>query len=469
LTLLVLKLIGAVGALLVFGYSLLAWIAPRTTLNRFERFGIAYVLGTGAASILWILLAPLYGVVSPKWALSGIIGAVALVAMWRRAAPPPDNGGPGDLPEPADRPRTWMLVACSAVIALELGALVFASARTELGFDAVFNFELKARLAFENETRGQLPLAYFADASRVWSHPRYPLLVPFAEFWVYEWLGRVDQHLVKFLFPMYYVALAVMVGGAIQRRTGTEGALAAVVAMGTLPSLMVIPGAISGYAEVPLAAAIAAAISCCFLGIRTGRAETFWLAGALSAIAAWTKVEGGVLALCLGIAGLLGGGRRAAPMLMVPLAIMLPWSLFQQSYGFAEKDFPSLTPQVAIANLDRMPLIVGLVARELVTPGHWGLIWPAFGAACVLAAWQRRWSLEDAMLASVVIVPLFAYAFAYLFSSWPDVGNHIRTSFGRLLVPLAPTAIIFTAARLWEGRREPGAPASVAAQTTFTS
>ncbi len=442
------RLLGALATLVALGYGLTSLLAGAMPLYRTERFGIAYVLGTGAASISWVLLTPLYSVIPAAVAVSAVAWAVAAAALVRKTKSPQ---------LPRNRSRQWWVIPVAAVVLLQVGALAYAAMHSDLGFDAVFNFELKARVAFENATRGEIPLAFFSDESRVWSHPRYPLLVPFAEFWIYAWLGRVDQHLVKVVFPLFYVALVCVVGGAVRRLADTGTALLAVAALGTLPPLTVIPGAISGYAEVPLASAIAAATACALAAVRDRRDPGFWLAGALAAVAAWTKVEGAILALCLGAVVMMVAGRRAAPLVLLPLAVIVPWTIFQQLWGLPEKDFPSLSPLVALANLDRVPVIARVTARELITPGHWGLLWPSFVVMAVIGLVQRRFRDVHVVMAFVVMVPLCIYAASYLLSSWTDVEGHIRTSFVRLLVPLAPVAIMFAAAQLKPSRVETAA------------
>lgn len=445
------KVFAAIATLMAFGYGLTMPLARDTPLDRFERLGIAYVLGTGAAAVLWALLMPLYGIVSPLVLISAIAWGIAGFAIgpvasgFSRTVAPVGSG--------VSRTRGPWAIGLTLLLVVELGVLTLASLQSGLGFDAVFNFEVKARIAFEHPTRGQIPLAFFSDESRVWSHPRYPLLVPFAEYWVYGWLGRIDQFFVKIIFPLFYASLVCVMAGTIRRLRGTVAALAAVSAMGTLPAITVIPGAISGYAEIPLAAAIAAAVGCTLLALSTGYPQMFWLAGALSAVAAWTKVEGGILAMCLAAAALRVAGRKALPLLVMPLTIVVLWTLFQQVYGLPEKDFPSLSPHVAIANLDRVPTIVRGVARELVTPGHWGLLWPAFALLCALALRARAWRDADLITAAVVVLPLCLYPVTYLFSGWEDVEGHVRTSFVRLLVPLVPMAIVFTAMQLWPVRQ----------------
>ena len=450
------KVFAAIATLIAFGYGLTMLLAREIPLDRFERMGIAYVLGTGAAAALWFVLMPLYVIVSPLVLIAAIAWGVAGFAIATRARFETDIiAGFSHSPLVSGSSRTgdrWA-IALVLMLAVELAAVTLAALTSPLGFDAVFNFEVKARIAFENSTHGQIPVAFFSDESRVWSHPRYPLLVPFAEYWIYGWLGRVDQFFVKIIFPLFYASLVCVLGGAIRRLRGSVAALAAVTAMGTLPAITVIPGAVSGYAEIPLAAAIAAAVGCTLMALRTDRTQPFWLAGALAAVATWTKVEGGVLAVCLAATALAIAGRKALPLLIMPVTIVVSWTIFQHMYGLPEKDFPSLSPQIALANLDRVPTIARGVIRELVTPGHWGLLWPAFAIVCVMAARARIWRDADAITAAVVVLPLCIYSVIYLFSSWEDVEGHVRTSFLRLLVPLAPIAITFTALQLWPVRQ----------------
>ncbi len=44
---------------------------------------------------------------------------------------------------------------------------------------------------------GVIPATYFSDSGRAFSHPEYPLAIPFTELWLYLWLGEADHFLRK--------------------------------------------------------------------------------------------------------------------------------------------------------------------------------------------------------------------------------------------------------------------------------
>jgi hypothetical protein len=438
----VLRAAAAIALLACPGYAVVAMVARATTLYWFERWSLAFLVGTAAACALWIAFLPFYEVIQPVWLLSIVLALIALAGRSRvfTLNPPPNAAGRLGLVE----------IFLLAALVVELAVVAMASVRTPLGWDGLFNFELKARLAFENEPSGQLPMAYLSDTSRVWSHPGYPLLVPFAELWIYSWLGRVDQSVIKILFPLFYFSLVGLVCGAVRRLTDRRVSLAASVALGLLPPLTLLPGAASGYADVPLAAAIAGAAGCAVLAITTKSREAWWLAAILASAAVWTKNEGLLLAAAVGVSAFAAApGRQTAPVLWMPIVAWIPWYFVQQRYGVRGEDFLPLSAGAFAENIHKLPSIAVLVGGELLRPGHWGAIWPAWGGALALT-WFGRRTVSDAALVGAVAIPLVCYSAAFVMSAWPDVGEHMRWSLARLLVPVAPLALIFTVQKLWQ-------------------
>src|SRR4029077_5969145 len=93
----------------------------------------------------------------------------------------------------------WFL---ASFLVLEIAAIAFASCKHTLGWDGLLVWEIKARYAFMNG--GSLPASYYSGPGRAFSHPEYPLGIPFTELWLYLWMGQAHQFWVKTIFGIFY-------------------------------------------------------------------------------------------------------------------------------------------------------------------------------------------------------------------------------------------------------------------------
>ena len=423
------------------GIAVQTWLLRRTETYWFEYWALAFLLGTAAMSALWIVLIPVYVLIHPMPLLS--IAAVLLIAATRSRL---------RIRMPA-RVRSWQWIdlLLAVLLGVEMALVLAASMHSPLGWDGLFNFEMKARLMYENSPAGRLPLEYFSDASRAWSHPEYPLMIPFAEFWIYSWLGRVDQSAVKILFPLFYFSAVALLAGAVRRFSNPRAALLTALALGVLPPLTYLPGAASGYADVPLATSLVGAVSFAYLGLMSDDTDALYLSGVLGAVASWTKLEGLMLACTVGLLTLAIGlalqRRRAVVVFAIPLVVMTPWLILQRLYGMPSSDF-AVPANGIFSTMHRVPEIAGVVGGELLRPGHWGLLWPCWLLAIGLQLRFDRRTMCEWLPVAAVAMPLAFYVVVFTFSTWPDVNEHVRFAMPRLLVPLAPIALMSTVLRV---------------------
>jgi hypothetical protein len=176
------------------------------------------------------------------------------------------------------------------------------------------------------------------------------------------------------------------------------------------------------------------------------------IAAVLLAVAVWTKAEGVILAGAIGVSALGAAGevgrRRLLALLWLPALALVPWYLALEFHGATTADdFRPVSLTALSGAIDTFVLVGPLVARELIRPGHWGMVWPAFFTSVILMALNRRSTRADWFLVVSVLVSMSVYSLVYTLSSWPDVAGHVGFSLSRLLIPLAPVAMFFIARR----------------------
>lgn len=297
-----------------------------------------------------------------------------------------------------------------------------------LGWDGLLNYEAKARYAFLNG--GALPLAYFSDPTRDWSHQDYPLLMPLTETWLYLWLGRADQELAKLIAWMFFVSAICMLHAANRRfEVNSWPMLIASLMIFTVPLLLIGDGsASSGYADFPMAIFYLATIIQAAEFWRSGNLAAMRLAGLLIAAGCWLKQEGIILWCCvtvlLCLKALLESNRWGADWrkwlqlaLTVGLGLLVfgGWRWFIGFVGApARTEVQPIGMETLQANAWLLPAIAKGVTLELLNPKHWGALWLlAFGSLGWLL-W-RRGCAELFMLALALLLPILVYASLHFF------------------------------------------------------
>lgn len=436
----------AVALLTLFGAGLggvlLLLPARRTSVS--ELLSLAFLLGAAIISLASFWLGFLLAGAALRWTLTAICLALGAIGVTRRGRVLRDLSSLW----PVRRWEWWGLAALVAQLAI----VFYLSCRLWLGWDALLIWELRARIASLNG--GVIPVAFFTNPNTIWPHPSYPLLLPLTEAWLYGWLGRPSQELVKLLFPFFYLSAAglLFVAGA---RFGTRRwqATLSPLLLFFVPLTWIGEGSVSsGYADFPLAVFYLAATLYALEYWQTGDGAALRLAGLLGAVLCWVKEEGAILWVCLlAVTALKVIWRREWARLLVLLApgtlLLGSWRLF---LSFAQAPrwtaFQPFTPATLWANLARGPVILWSVLREGFHLERWGVLWWAV-AGMVLWAIRRyhRSSTEglQPVLLLMVLLPLACYLGIYFFSAIEPVSVHIDYSLARLMLHIAPVALLF--------------------------
>ena len=433
-------LLGVAGALLTIlmaGVGVASFVLRRRPkLNAFELACLSWLFGCATVSILLFISGLFTRGITLQIVVSLFCALIAATG-WKANQSPSSR-----LTFPLPRGiLEWIL---TAIIAFEVSMIFVASARHTLGWDGLLNWEIKARYAFLNG--GAMPVAYFADSGRVFSHPEYPLMIPMSELWIYLWIGEPNQFWAKIIFPIFYAVGTCLLVIIPARITGLRWpGLTAAALLFFVPFLTGgTGGVLVGYVDFPLGVFYLGATGYLILAVVTKERSYLIAFATLLALLPWVKREGVMLWLVAAACGAFVIYRtkkfsRTSLLLLLPGAIVVvAWKLYLHAlHAVASRDFSHASLTLLRTNADRIGVIFREAATELFRVNDWSIFWVLVLAASLYQLLRRRDPLFVVVLVAV-FAPLTLYAITYIFSAWDDYFVHMSTSFPRLVMQTVP-------------------------------
>ncbi len=447
----VLGLIAALFTIFIAGFGAALLIFSRLErINLIECACLGWLFGGGIVSLLlWVcgifcsgLL--LQAIVTLGCLLFGIVG-------WRAKR---QSKAKFHLPKPADAAE-WIL---GGIIAVQILILIFISFKHTLGWDGLLNWELKARYAFQNG--GTIPATYYSSAGRLFSHPEYPLGIPFTELWLYLWMGEPNQFWVKIIFPLFYAVCAPLLAMFVVRLSAKRRAGLLIAAL--LPFVPAISasqgGIVVGYADIPLSVFYLAAVGYLLLWSRTDDSRFLIVFAACSALLPWIKSEGIILWGVLVLLGfVLALVRRRLVQLAASIApgaiLIFAWRVYLRVvHLLPHSDFVSPSFTMLRNNVGRLGDIFRILFTGLRETSQWSIFWLMAAVALIYLVSSRK--LERVALAFAIIIPISLYSLTYVFSGWPSYTAHMTSSVPRLLLHVMPAGWLAIGLALSAAKRE---------------
>lgn len=404
-----------------------------------EAAPLSWLLGAGFVSLTLALLGTLFsGLVLQglTTALCLVIGGLGVKSLrqkkWSLSCPVPSGA------------FEWLL--CGFLL-VELAAVLSMALKESLGWDGLLVWEIKARYAFFNG--GAVPHYYFTDASRTWSTLEYPLFHPMIETWLYLWIGDCDQSWVRVIFPCFHLAAVFALGAGVFRLSGKRwGGLLAAALLLFIPYGYTGQGNLfAGYVDFPLSVFYLAAVIYLLRYLQDGLTSHLALFSVLAGIMPWLKREGAFLWFCvmaIVIVELLIR-RKFRALLLVPLPGLLTVLGWKIALAILKAppvaDLFPLTPASVLAHLDRVAPIANEMKQELTNLQNWSVLWFAFPVAIACLSARRNRGQAVRLLVAVA-VPLCVFTAVFVVSSWPVYMNHLRLTLPRLMLQVAPVALL---------------------------
>jgi hypothetical protein len=337
------------------------------------------------------------------------------------------------------------------LVAEMTGLLLRSAAGPLAGWDGWVTWGMKARMLHLQHDSTSLLM----DASREIANRSYPLLLPLTESWIFGWIGAADDRFAAMVTLGFLVSILVLLLSELRSRMGLVFALAVVIAFVTTPYAGLL--ASLGYADAALGAYALAAALAMKKWIENPDTSVA-VAASLVGILPWVKAEGFILGAAL-LIGACVSLRISAPRrrfigfaAIVALVCAGPWYLLVATSDISVRVFsryPHLTAGRA------REIAVGFASRAIAI--EWHFLWLVAAAAMAIILAKRRWR---ALLPVAITVYVAALAFAFLFSLYEPLDQHVLSSADRLLLHVAPLALVMIADVMGSPRRGPATTAT---------
>jgi hypothetical protein len=394
----------------------------------------AWSVAVGCALIGAMVPLALFLRVHPGWLAFGVLAAATVLVCRRLRAPAPSTVGAET--SGAEARERLLRLALGAVVALGVAAYALRALTEPMwANDYLAIWGLKGKTIYGASA---LPRRLFSDPSLGFSHPEYPLGLPFLYAGVAFLAGRWDDHALALLFPVLQAATLAALHAWLRRRGASRTvALAAIAILASFEPLY--SAFLTGMGEVPLSFGLllfGAALADVLDGEGSGALRRLALAAAWIAA---TKNEGLFFAAAgCAIALALGRRRRwkaalaALPTALVIQGLHLAW---RGSLPLRDFDFGTFTParigealaaawRVAGAGgLSGLALVAALAALGSDSPASRAMLALALcGAAAylVLPAFAVRgpgWMIETTLpRTTAALGPLLAAGVAVRYS-----------------------------------------------------
>jgi hypothetical protein len=437
-----LRLVLGLAALTLSGYALLAGLLPRPgDFSLGERAALGFGLGALLVT-LWMLALSWWGFSYGLAALlvpQAVFTAALLLTPRGRAALAGDRRRLAAGLHWRLQGWDWLLAALLAAVLLYTG--LRAVLYPMWAWDAIAVWGCKAKVFY---------LSRSLDFTCIEAHNYYPNLIPLLLTYLYFWLGQVNDHLVKMVFPFWGAVLLTLLYSLAGRLGLTRRQALGLTAFFALNGTAFIVHLYIAYADLALAFYTLGAGGLIYLWLRGDAPRgSLTVAACCLAAMAWCKYEGPPLAATLILAaaltlvwlrppGLLKHLKGLALLLAGLAAGYLPWRLFAQGQNLemGADHIQGFYPQQLWQGF--FYLLGGLG-----NPFYFGLLWPALLLALLFAG-RRLWRSPRLFLALFLGGNLLAILLAYAVAptSAQEFPSYVRATLDRLLLHLTPVAAL---------------------------
>lgn len=317
-------------------------------------------------------------------------------------------------------------------------------------WDAIAIWSYKAKI-FYFETISNT--GYFSQAYQSYSHPDYPILLPFLQTYIYLMIGYVDDRLVRILHVTYLIMLLLSVNVGLRNVLTDKYRVLVIALLASLPVIM--NEAASGCADIPIAFYYTSMIIFTKMWLYTENKKYMMVSAIFTALAINTKNEGlGMLVInSVSLLIFLTLNKRYQIIKSIiyyissSIVISSPWLLLLSQIKVGQENYVSKISFINIFNgANRLPTILNSFALEFIRTDNWNITWILIITVIIYKIKDISFKVSTYLL--VLLICHFAmYVIIYVVTPW-DVVKLIDMTMVRLLIHILPLAIIFSASLL---------------------
>lgn len=320
-----------------------------------------------------------------------------------------------------------LLLIIFNVVFVSLGAYLYPIA----SIDAVSIWFLKAKAFYLNN--GHIPLDVLRDKFYLNTHPQYPLLLPFIFYIFYVLLNGINETIVAFINPLFYLLIVIVVYKLLKEMEfKTTLSLILTYAYSMLSPFLAQGGRKhSGDADIFIVFLNWLAIFFSYKFIKHRNHRFLYLLIAIIMISSQIKAEGILLASILLFIPVSKKLKLFSIVFsLIPFAL---WRMFISYYNIPN-DFHFILPsfqEMAIRSFE----IIYYTLKEMAKINNWYIFWPVF---LILTIFGKR---KNEFIKKFISFSLVLYSggvfILYLFSSLsPNI--YVPPSIDRILLQLSP-------------------------------
>ena len=427
------------------GWNILFYIIKRDlSFPLFEKLALSYIIGLGTLTLQMFL----YSLLNIKFSIFSLL--LPHIFAWLLTSFIFVKTRPTGKRLQEVKNQSFDLILIGGILFQTFHAFFKALIKPMDSFDSIGNFAFKSKLFFMER---YVPYELFLNKSIDIQHGDYPLFIPLSETWVYMFLGKWNDLLVKALFPMFFIALLVILYFTLKRIIGKRLALVSTFFLATIPHFL--NYATIGYADFALAMFYSAGFFYLFLWIRERHENKYLsLACLFSLLALWTKQEGAMLSL-INIAILIIFAILARRDItkkeirsifyfgFIIVAVCLVWFGYLNTLGLSHESVSEETFKLsrALGNLNRIPLILYEYQKHVFGPKKWNISLLLFFAGLIVY-FRKAFKGHFKYITLSILMAFLGYSAVYLITP-VEIHYYVRGTGSRVLIHFLPVVVFW--------------------------